>query len=189
MGNGCYARQRLSCGHEVQIRKPGHRLPPFTRETAGQKVRGAEDAWNSRDPDRVVKVYTEDTALAKSCGVSARPRRGTCVPRPQMGTGAGLPADQGTLGVHRAIALPCGSPTSGTTIQGNGFAAMATRTGNSMKRDSCSDASQASMTCPSMKHSASSAGHPDAGRMTIRRSASWGCRHMRLAIPWHRGPC
>jgi len=26
-----------------------------------QKVRGAEDAWNSRDPDRVVKVYTEDT--------------------------------------------------------------------------------------------------------------------------------
>ena len=36
-------------------------LPPFTAESAAQKVRGAEDAWNSRDPDRVVKVYTEDT--------------------------------------------------------------------------------------------------------------------------------
>jgi len=36
-------------------------LPPFTRETAMQKVRMAEDAWNSRDPDRVVQVYTEDT--------------------------------------------------------------------------------------------------------------------------------
>lgn len=37
-------------------------LPPFTTETAQQKVRMAEDAWNSRDPDRVVQVYTEDTA-------------------------------------------------------------------------------------------------------------------------------
>lgn len=36
-------------------------LPPFTLETAAQKVRMAEDAWNSRDPDRVVHVYTEDT--------------------------------------------------------------------------------------------------------------------------------
>jgi nuclear transport factor 2 (NTF2) superfamily protein len=35
--------------------------PPFTVETATQKVRMAEDAWNSRDPDRVVQVYTEDT--------------------------------------------------------------------------------------------------------------------------------
>ncbi len=37
-------------------------LPPFTPETAAQKVRMAEDAWNSRDPDRVVQVYTEDTS-------------------------------------------------------------------------------------------------------------------------------
>ncbi len=36
-------------------------VPPFTAETAAQKVRMAEDAWNSRDPDRVVLVYTEDT--------------------------------------------------------------------------------------------------------------------------------
>jgi nuclear transport factor 2 (NTF2) superfamily protein len=33
-------------------------LPPFTPETAALKVRMAEDAWNSRDPDRVVLAYT-----------------------------------------------------------------------------------------------------------------------------------
>src|ERR1700752_645351 len=36
-------------------------VPPFTVESATQKVRMAEDAWNTRDPDRVVQVYTEDT--------------------------------------------------------------------------------------------------------------------------------
>nr|WP_196803408.1 nuclear transport factor 2 family protein [Thiomonas sp. FB-6] len=36
-------------------------LPPFTRETAMQKVRMAEDAWNTRDPARVVLAYTVDT--------------------------------------------------------------------------------------------------------------------------------
>lgn len=34
-------------------------LPPFTPETARQKVRAAEDAWNTRDPDRVALAYTE----------------------------------------------------------------------------------------------------------------------------------
>ncbi|MCX8954839.1 nuclear transport factor 2 family protein [Ruegeria sp. NA] len=36
-------------------------LPPFTLETATQKVRMAENAWNSRDPDRVTPAYTDDS--------------------------------------------------------------------------------------------------------------------------------
>ncbi len=36
-------------------------VPPFTRETAILKVRAAEDAWNSRDPERVSMAYTEDS--------------------------------------------------------------------------------------------------------------------------------
>ena len=36
-------------------------LPPFTEETARKKVRGAEDAWNTRDPEVCARVYTEDT--------------------------------------------------------------------------------------------------------------------------------
>ncbi|MBV6500250.1 MAG: hypothetical protein CJBNEKGG_02722 [Prosthecobacter sp.] len=40
---------------------PRHPLPPFTEETARQKVQMAEDAWNSRDPERVSLAYTPDT--------------------------------------------------------------------------------------------------------------------------------
>jgi nuclear transport factor 2 (NTF2) superfamily protein len=36
-------------------------LPPFTLETAKQKVQGAEDAWNTRDPERVALAYTPDS--------------------------------------------------------------------------------------------------------------------------------
>jgi nuclear transport factor 2 (NTF2) superfamily protein len=36
-------------------------LPPFTRETAIQKVRMAEDAWNTCDPERVSLGYTVDS--------------------------------------------------------------------------------------------------------------------------------
>ncbi|MES2562000.1 MAG: nuclear transport factor 2 family protein [Pseudomonadota bacterium] len=46
----------MTSPHEV--RPP---LPPFTRETAIQKVRMAEDGWNSRDPHRVSLVYTTDS--------------------------------------------------------------------------------------------------------------------------------
>jgi nuclear transport factor 2 (NTF2) superfamily protein len=36
-------------------------VPPFTYETALQKVRAAEDAWNTRDPEKVCLAYTPDT--------------------------------------------------------------------------------------------------------------------------------
>ena len=36
-------------------------FPPFTLDTAVQKVRAAEDAWNTREPARVALAYTEDT--------------------------------------------------------------------------------------------------------------------------------
>ena len=42
----------------AEIRPP---LPPFTRESAIEKVRLAEDGWNSRDPQRVSLAYTLDT--------------------------------------------------------------------------------------------------------------------------------
>jgi nuclear transport factor 2 (NTF2) superfamily protein len=38
-----------------------HPLPPFTLETAKQKIQLAEDSWNSRDPERVSKAYTVDS--------------------------------------------------------------------------------------------------------------------------------
>ena len=36
-------------------------VPPFTEETALTKVKAAEDAWNTRDPEVVAKAYTEDS--------------------------------------------------------------------------------------------------------------------------------
>ena len=36
-------------------------VPPFTEETARQKVQAAEDAWNTRDPEKVAGAYTEDS--------------------------------------------------------------------------------------------------------------------------------
>ncbi|HEU0274373.1 MAG TPA: nuclear transport factor 2 family protein [Candidatus Udaeobacter sp.] len=43
---------------EVMTRPP---LPPFNRETAMKKVRMAEDAWNTRDPEKVALAYTVDS--------------------------------------------------------------------------------------------------------------------------------
>jgi nuclear transport factor 2 (NTF2) superfamily protein len=42
----------------VEDRPP---LPPFTAETARQKVQAAEDAWNTCNPDLVARAYTEDS--------------------------------------------------------------------------------------------------------------------------------
>lgn len=41
--------------------QPRHPLPPFTAESATAKVQAAEDAWNTRDPERVAAAYTADT--------------------------------------------------------------------------------------------------------------------------------
>ena len=47
-------------GSAAQSAKPAIK-PPFTEETARAKVQGAEDAWNSRDPERVALGYSEDS--------------------------------------------------------------------------------------------------------------------------------
>jgi nuclear transport factor 2 (NTF2) superfamily protein len=46
---------------EEPVTKPTDIRPPFTRETALAKVQAAEDGWNSRDPERVARAYTEDS--------------------------------------------------------------------------------------------------------------------------------
>jgi uncharacterized protein len=45
-------------GENQQVRPP---VPPFTEETARQKVKAAQDAWNTRDPEKVSLAYTEDS--------------------------------------------------------------------------------------------------------------------------------
>lgn len=52
-------------------------LPPFTRESAIEKVRLAEDGWNSRDPAKVALAYTLDTngATVQNSPPTGRKRR------------------------------------------------------------------------------------------------------------------
>ena len=49
---------KTALGWDMNSRPP---FPPFTAETARLKVQAAEDAWNTRDPERVSLAYTEDT--------------------------------------------------------------------------------------------------------------------------------
>jgi nuclear transport factor 2 (NTF2) superfamily protein len=44
-------------------------LPPFNQETAAQKARMAEDAWNTRDPARVALAYFRKQPVAKPRGI------------------------------------------------------------------------------------------------------------------------
>jgi nuclear transport factor 2 (NTF2) superfamily protein len=43
------------------MENPRYPLPPFNMETALQKVQAAEDAWNTRDPEKICLAYTIDT--------------------------------------------------------------------------------------------------------------------------------
>jgi nuclear transport factor 2 (NTF2) superfamily protein len=45
-------------GENHEVRPP---VPPFNEETARQKVKAAENAWNTRDPERVALAYSEDS--------------------------------------------------------------------------------------------------------------------------------
>src|ERR1700687_4789399 len=64
-------RNAMSVAQATTQRLP---LPPFTRETAIQKVRLAEDAWNSRDPEKVSLAYTVDSRW-RNCSAFVYGRR------------------------------------------------------------------------------------------------------------------
>ena len=78
-------------------------LPPFTQESARQKVRMAEEAWNTRDPEKVSLAYTPGQRLAQSPRLQRRPGRHRSVLDAEVAARAGLSPDQGIMGVPRAL--------------------------------------------------------------------------------------
>ena len=76
-------------------------LPPFTRESAIQKVRMAEDGWNTRDPEQVALAYAIDSRWRNRSEFIAWTDGNHCVPLAQMGKRVGLQAHQGIVGFHR----------------------------------------------------------------------------------------
>src|SRR4051794_31790540 len=63
-GEGGHARaRRRQEGSQMNDRPP---LPPFTHNTAAQKVQAAEDAWNTRDPERLAQPYSKASVWRNS---------------------------------------------------------------------------------------------------------------------------
>jgi len=107
-------------------------LPPFTRETAIQKVRLAEDAWNSRDPDKVALAYTVDSVWRnRSEFVNGRPEIVGFLKRKWTKELDYRLIKE--LWAFEGNVSPCASPMNGTMIPGIGFAPMAMRIGSSTR--------------------------------------------------------
>jgi len=77
-------------------------LPPFTRDTAIQKVRHGEDAWKSCGPEKVSLAYSADSRRRNRSEFIQGRKAGNCrLLETQVGKGIGVSTDQGTLGRRR----------------------------------------------------------------------------------------
>ena len=105
-------------------------LPPFTEESAVQKVRMAEDGWNSRDPVKVSMAYTEDSRWRNRAEfLQGREAIQAFLTR-KWGPRAGLPAHQRTLGLQRQPDRGALSNMSTATIQATGSGHAETNSGS-----------------------------------------------------------
>ena len=68
--------------------------PPFTEETARRKVQAAEDAWNTREPDRVALADSEDSEWRNRTEFLKGAMRSVAFRRRKMGQGTRLPAEK-----------------------------------------------------------------------------------------------
>jgi uncharacterized protein len=107
-------------------------LPPFTMETAVEKVRLAEDGWNSRDPEKVALAYTVDSYWRNRAEfVQGREAIiGFLKRKWQRELDYRLIKE---LWGFRETGWPSASPMNGTTTAATGSAPTATRIGSSMR--------------------------------------------------------
>jgi hypothetical protein len=122
-------------------------LPPFTRETAAQKVRLAEDGWNTRDPAKVALAYAIDSQWRNrselvggrtdiiAFSLASGPKNST--------TGSSR-----KCGHSQETALRCALLTTGTMTRVIGIGPMAMRTGSSMTTGSWRQGMHQSTTSP-----------------------------------------
>ncbi len=106
--------------------------PPFAGETAIEKVRLAEDGWNSRDPAKVALAYTPDSRWRNRAEfLTGREAIEAFLTRKwNRELDYRLIKE---LWTFAATASRCASPTSTTTTAASGFAPTATRTGSSSR--------------------------------------------------------
>ena len=87
-------------------------VPPFTEETARAKVQAAEDAWNTRDPEKVAAAYTPDSQWRNRDEFFTGRDAIVAFLRRQVGARAASTRCARTSGPSPAIGSPCASSTS-----------------------------------------------------------------------------
>jgi Protein of unknown function (DUF1348) len=142
-------------------------FPPFTRDSAMQKVRLAEDAWNTRDPAKVALAYTIDSRWRnRSEFINGRNEVIAFLSRKwAKELDYSLSRKCGRL---PGTGSPYASLTSGTTTRVTGIAPMAMRTGSSMTTGSWRQGMHQSTTSPLRKPIANTTGHSGVVPMTIQ---------------------
>ncbi len=79
---------------QQQTRPP---LPPFDEASAREKVKKAQDAWNTRDPEKVSLAYNAGLEVAQPRRVLRGSRRDRRLPNAQVGARARLQVDEGAV--------------------------------------------------------------------------------------------
>jgi hypothetical protein len=132
-------------------------LPPFTRDTAMQKVRLAEDGWNTRNPAKVALAYAIDSRWRnRSEFINGRSEIIAFLSRKWAKELDYMLIKE--MWASRETALPYASLTSGTTTRVTGIGRMAMRTGSSMMMGSWFHGWHQSTTFPFWDQSANFAG-------------------------------
>jgi hypothetical protein len=132
-------------------------FPPFTRDSAMQKVRLAEDPWNTRDPAKVALAYTIDSRWRNARSSSTGEAK-LLVFSLASGPKSSTTDSSRKCGHSREAASPYASLTSGTTTRITGIGPMAMRTGSSMMMGSWFHGWHQSTTFPFWDQSANFAG-------------------------------
>jgi hypothetical protein len=141
-------------------------LPLFTRETAIQKVRLAEDGRNSRDPEKVALAYAIDSRWRNRAEFPHGRQEIIQFLKRKWAKELDYRLIK-ELGASMETALRCPSLTSGATTRVTGIAHMATKTGSSMTTDSWPSGSRQSTTFPFRNQIANTIGRSGAVPTTI----------------------
>jgi uncharacterized protein (TIGR02246 family) len=107
--------------------------PAFTLETATAKVQAAQDAWNSRDPERVALAYTPDSEWRNRVEFLHGREEIKAFLRRKWSKELDYRLKK-TLGVSATIGSPSALNMSGATTPASGIAPMATSFGSSMRK-------------------------------------------------------
>ena len=151
-------------------------LPPFDRDAAIQKVRLAEDAWNTRDPARVATGYTPDSVWRNRAEFLAGREAIVQFLARKWARELDYRLIIRSYGRFTRTGSRSDSPTSGATTVGTGSARTGTRTGSSTGTVSWLGGSRASTICRSTRRIASIGGLSAAVRTVIPVSPIWACR-------------